>query len=121
MNEPLTVRQTQILTMLRDSITAKGYPPSIREIGVAVGLSSNSSVSSQLQQLEEKGFIRRDPNRPRTLTILDPTETAPGAVVAERARIRDRIGARKSCCVVGSENCEYCAGLDQALQIVGGE
>lgn len=119
MAEELTDRQAQILTMLNESIATKGYPPSIREIRDAVGLASVSSVASQLNQLEEKGFIKRDPNRPRALTILAQPD-ALGPAAAERLRIRAGIAERKSQCVVGSENCEYCVRLDQALTIVGG-
>jgi len=64
----LTPRQQRILNTLRESIEKRGYPPSIREIGELVGLTSSSSVAHQLRVLEQKGFIRRDPNRPRRLT-----------------------------------------------------
>lgn len=68
----LTARQQRILTHLRDSIEHRGYPPSIREIGEAVGLASSSSVAHQLRVLEEKGFIKRDPHRPRALEVFIP-------------------------------------------------
>lgn len=68
----LTARQQRILTTLRESIEQRGYPPSIREIGQAVGLASSSSVAHQLRVLEEKGFIKRDPNRPRALEVFIP-------------------------------------------------
>lgn len=68
----LTERQTRILAAMRDSIEHRGYPPSIREIGETVGLASSSSVAHQLRQLEEKGFIKRDPNRPRALEVFLP-------------------------------------------------
>lgn len=74
--KPLTAKQTLILTAIRDSIAASGYPPSMREIGDAVGLASLSSVTHQLNQLELAGAIRRDPNRPRALEVLleDPAK-----------------------------------------------
>lgn len=72
----LTARQRQILQMLREFTEARGYPPSIREIGKKVGLASSSSVAHQLKALEEKGFIRRDPNRPRALEIFMPEKMA---------------------------------------------
>jgi repressor LexA len=82
--KPLTAKQTLILTAIRDSIAARGYPPSMREIGDAVGLASLSSVTHQLNQLELAGMIRRDPNRPRALEVLveDPAkeEQAPSIV-----------------------------------------
>jgi len=76
--KPLTAKQTLILTAIRDSIAARGYPPSMREIGDAVGLASLSSVTHQLNQLELAGAIRRDPNRPRALEVLlaDPAKEA---------------------------------------------
>lgn len=68
----LTERQKRILDTLRDSIEKRGYPPSIREIGQIVGLTSSSSVAHQLRVLEKKGFIKRDPNRPRALEVFLP-------------------------------------------------
>jgi repressor LexA len=68
----LTPRQQRILTVLREAIEQRGYPPSIREIGDSVGLASSSSVAHQLRVLEQKGFIKRDPNRPRALEVFLP-------------------------------------------------
>ena len=68
----LTARQRRILEVIRNSIDRRGYPPAVREIGEAVGLSSPSSVAHQLTQLERKGYIRRDPMRPRALEVVDP-------------------------------------------------
>ncbi|KQO63094.1 transcriptional repressor LexA [Curtobacterium sp. Leaf261] len=68
--KPLTAKQQSILDAIRASIANRGYPPSMREIGDAVGLSSLSSVTHQLGQLELGGWIRRDPNRPRALEVL---------------------------------------------------
>jgi repressor LexA len=68
----LTPRQQRILNVLRDAIEKRGYPPSIREIGELVGLTSSSSVAHQLRVLEQKGFIKRDPNRPRALEVFIP-------------------------------------------------
>ena len=68
----LTPRQQRILNVIRDSIEQRGFPPSMREIGELVGLTSSSSVSHQLRMLEEKGFLRRDPNRPRAIEVLLP-------------------------------------------------
>ncbi|BBY54283.1 LexA repressor [Mycolicibacillus koreensis] len=65
----LTDRQRTILTVIRASVTERGYPPSIREIGDAVGLTSTSSVAHQLRTLERKGYLRRDPNRPRAVDV----------------------------------------------------
>ncbi|MDH3959007.1 MAG: transcriptional repressor LexA, partial [Actinomycetota bacterium] len=57
---------------IRESVEDRGYPPSVREIGEAVGLNSPSSVAHQLKVLEAKGYLRRDPNRPRAMEVLDP-------------------------------------------------
>jgi repressor LexA len=72
----LTPRQQRVLTVIRDSIESRGYPPSMREIGERVGLTSSSSVAHQLRVLEEKGFLKRDPNRPRALSVYTPDETS---------------------------------------------
>jgi repressor LexA len=68
----LTPRQAKVLVSIKDSIEKRGYPPSMREIGEAVGLTSSSSVAHQLRVLEEKGFLKRDPNRPRALEVFLP-------------------------------------------------
>ncbi len=65
----LTERQRTILEVIRASVTTRGYPPSIREIGDAVGLTSTSSVAHQLRTLERKGYLRRDANRPRAVDV----------------------------------------------------
>lgn len=67
--EDLTDRQEQILAVILEHLTARGYPPSVREIGDAVGLRSPSSVHAQLATLEEKGYLRRDPSKPRALEV----------------------------------------------------
>jgi len=66
----LTDRQKQILSYIKDMLHAKGYPPSVREIGTAVGLRSSSTVHNHLIKLEELGFVRRDPTKPRALEVL---------------------------------------------------
>jgi repressor LexA len=68
----LTPRQRRVLDVIRAAVEARGYPPSMREIGDAVGLTSSSSVAHQLRVLENKGFLRRDPHRPRALEVLLP-------------------------------------------------
>ena len=67
----LSTKQQQILEYIKDEILAKGYPPAVREICEAVGLSSTSSVHAQLNNLERKGYIKRDPAKSRTIEILD--------------------------------------------------
>ena len=80
----LTERQRTILNVIRASVTSRGYPPSIREIGDAVGLTSTSSVAHQLRTLERKGYLRRDPNRPRAVDVrgADDVMTPPSTDVA---------------------------------------
>lgn len=68
----LTPRQTKILLAIKEAMETNGYPPSMREIGEAAGLSSPSSVKYQLEALEAKGWIRRDPSRGRALEVLTP-------------------------------------------------
>ncbi|MFC9549443.1 transcriptional repressor LexA [Rhodococcus sp. NPDC056960] len=75
----LTDRQRRVLEVIRTSVNERGYPPSIREIGDAVGLTSTSSVAHQLRTLERKGFLRRDPNRPRAVDVRGLDEVAAGA------------------------------------------
>jgi repressor LexA len=73
----LTERQRTILNVIRASVTDRGYPPSIREIGDAVGLTSTSSVAHQLRTLERKGYLRRDPNRPRAVDVRGADNAPP--------------------------------------------
>lgn len=67
----LSKRQQEILDFIKREVREKGYPPSVREIGEAVGLSSSSTVHGHLARLESKGLIRRDPTKPRAIEILD--------------------------------------------------
>lgn len=68
--KPITKRQQAILDFIKAEIDKRGYPPSVREIGIAVGLSSTASVHNQLNQLEKKGFIRKDKSTTRGIVIL---------------------------------------------------
>ena len=82
----LTARQRRVLETIRDSVERRGYPPSMREIGEAAGLASPSSVSHQLASLERKGYLRRDPHRPRAIEVMSPdsfTSARPAPVPAE--------------------------------------
>jgi repressor LexA len=72
----LSKRQEDILAFIKEEVRAKGYPPSVREIGEAVGLASSSTVHGHLARLESKGLIRRDPTKPRAIEILDFTATS---------------------------------------------
>lgn len=79
--EDLTARQQEILDFIRKEVREKGYPPSVREIGEAVKLSSSSTVHSHLERLEKLGYIRRDPTKPRAIEILSEISVAPSPVI----------------------------------------
>lgn len=71
----LTPRQRKVLEVIREAVEHRGYPPSVREIGEAVGLTSTSSVHHQLAALQRKGYLRRDANRPRAVEVFAPART----------------------------------------------
>ncbi|MGG7464368.1 MULTISPECIES: transcriptional repressor LexA [unclassified Plantibacter] len=81
----LSDKQLAILDVIQRAVASQGYPPSMREIGDAVGLASLSSVTHQLNQLELSGYLRRDPNRPRALEILIDLPSAVEGSVPETA------------------------------------
>lgn len=87
----LTKRQQQILDFILTEIHKKGYPPSVREIGKAIGLSSSSTVHSHLAALEKKGYIRRDPSKPRALEVLDFRDTEV-AIMPDKIRTVPLVG-----------------------------
>lgn len=70
----LSKRQQAIIDFIKKEVKTKGYPPSVREIGDAVGLASSSTVHGHLNRLEKKGYIRRDPTKPRAIEVLDRTD-----------------------------------------------
>ena len=72
----LSKRQQDILDFIKSEVKLKGYPPSVREIGEAVGLASSSTVHGHLSRLESKGLIRRDPTKPRAIEVLDQDENS---------------------------------------------
>ena len=79
---PLTPRQQQVLEFIDTEVRHKGYPPSVREIGEAVGLSSSSTVHAHLAALQDKGYLRRDPTKPRAIEICFEPDS--GAIVDRR-------------------------------------
>jgi repressor LexA len=83
----LTERQQQVLDYIKQTVEGRGYPPSVREIGDAVGLSSPSSVHAQLNSLVEAGMIKKDPSKPRAIMITD--ETPAPALTHDDGRTRD--------------------------------
>ena len=82
----LSARQQQILDLILETVTDRGYPPSVREIGESVGLSSPSTVHSHLSALVKAGYLRRDPSKPRAIEVLDPGEDRRAL---HRAPVRD--------------------------------
>ncbi|HEX6517507.1 MAG TPA: transcriptional repressor LexA [Nocardioidaceae bacterium] len=76
----LTPRQQRVLNVIRESVERRGYPPSMREIGKQVGLTSSSSVAHQLRMLQQKGYLKRDGSRPRALEVLMPDSSSRRAV-----------------------------------------
>ena len=84
----LTVRQRKVLEVIRESVERRGYPPTVREIGEAVGLTSTSSVSHQLMTLQKKGFLRRDPSRPRAVDVRMPSDVAAAGRAVDEAAER---------------------------------
>ena len=71
--EKLSQKQAQILEYMKKEVREKGYPPSVREICDAVGLKSTSTVHGHLERLERKGYIKRDPSKPRAIEIFTNT------------------------------------------------
>ncbi len=89
----LTARQRAIMSLIRETTAARGYPPTVREIGEGVGLSSPSSVTYQLDALERRGFLRRDPNRPRALVVADGQRSAGNQTATAFVPLVGRIAA----------------------------
>ncbi|WP_129688870.1 transcriptional repressor LexA [Gottfriedia acidiceleris] len=87
----LSKRQAEILAYIKDEVKIKGYPPSVREIAEAVGLASSSTVHGHLERLEQKGYIRRDPTKPRAIEILGDTTTVVNEVQASYSEIYNDI------------------------------
>jgi len=83
--DDISKRQQQILDLILRTVTDRGYPPSVREIGEAVGLSSPSTVHSHLSALVKAGYLRRDPTKPRAIEVIDPGQP----VDLRRAPVRD--------------------------------
>src|ERR1700735_3290617 len=99
----LTWRQRKVLQVIRESVQRRGYPPSMREIGEAVGLTSTSSVSYQLSTLQSKGYLHRDAGRPRTVEVrlpghpavrpeADPDDDSPMDIASQEAAYVPLVG-----------------------------
>lgn len=85
-DKTLTTRQQQVLDVILQTVNERGYPPTVREIGDAIGLSSPSTVHSHLSALMKAGYIRRDPSKPRAIEVIDPGHTEASLL---RAPVRD--------------------------------
>ena len=111
----LTERQQRILEMIRENVATRGYPPSVREIGEAVGLRSPSSVHSQLAALERGGYLRRDPSRPRAIEVrFDPdTELSMPMVRSKQVPLVGEIAAGAP--IIAEERVEQIFPLPQEL------
>jgi repressor LexA len=83
----LSIRQLAILDFIKNEVKDKGYPPSVREIGEAVGLASSSTVHGHLERLEKKGLIRRDPTKPRAIEITDGSSTEDSSFALSVVRV----------------------------------
>ncbi len=123
MEEPkLTKRQREILDYIRREVKAKGYPPSVREIAEAVGLSSPSTVHTHMQVLEDKGYIRRELSKPRALELTDLADDVEDGLVGDSERVVKlplvgRVAAGMP--IVAEQNVEALIPLPEA--IVGDE
>src|SRR5687767_3453431 len=78
--DDLTPRQSRILEVIRETVRERGYPPTVREIGEAVGLTSSSSVHSQLENLQRKGYLQKDASKPRAIDVHSPALQRANAV-----------------------------------------
>ncbi len=121
--ENVTPRQRRILQVISETVKERGYPPTVREIGEAVGLTSSSSVHSQLANLERKGLLKRDPTKPRAIGLSDQAERRPEGTVIP---LLGRVAAGPA--VLAAENVEeyltvpvgFADGVDHfALRIEG--
>jgi len=100
----LTERQEQVLEFIRETVAGRGYPPSVREIGEAVGLSSPSSVHAQLNSLVEAGAIRKDPAKPRAIVVVDDHPVEEGRGRVRNVPVLGRIAAGTP--ILAAENVE---------------
>lgn len=106
----LSERQRQILEYIQKCVEEKGYPPSVREIGQAVGLSSSSTVHGHLNRLEQKGYLRRDPTKPRAIELLSPEHRR---VPYQQAPVVGRVTAGEP--ILAVENVETYVPLSKEL------
>ena len=117
----LTTRQLKILQAIKSAVTTNGYPPSMREIGAAAGLASPASVQYQLQALEKKGFIRRDPTRGRALEVLLPGENSE-FVAPDKTRMIPLVGRiAAGGPILAEQTIEETFPLPESIAMIDGE
>jgi len=109
----ISKRQQEILEFIKDEVKRKGYPPSVREIGEAVGLASSSTVHGHLERLELKGLIRRDPTKPRAIEILEMEESYTPKVRVVNVPIVGRVTAGQP--ITAVENVEEYFPLPETM------
>jgi repressor LexA len=113
-NPSLTDRQQQVLSFIRETVAERGYPPSVREIGEAIGLASPSTVHSHLTSLVKAGYLRRDPSKPRAIEVLGSQTKAKSAAASTRpVPILGRIAAGAP--LLATEEVEQVLSLPTAL------
>lgn len=103
----LTRRQNDILTFVQRHTESHGYPPSVREIGQAMGLTSSSTVHSHLAALERKGYLRRDPSKPRALEILRDHSGPARRIISLPSSVASRPGRRSWPSRTSKTTCRY--------------
>ncbi|OWR32781.1 repressor LexA [Saccharibacillus sp. O23] len=112
----ISIRQQAILEFIRNEVKSKGYPPSVREIGEAVGLASSSTVHGHLDRLEKKGLIRRDPTKPRAIELLGLEESESSNLFAATVRRVPVVGkVTAGVPITATENIEDYFPLPQAM------
>jgi repressor LexA len=111
----LTGRQQEIWSFLTDYVGKHGYPPTVREIGEAVGLASPSTVHAHLANLERVGYLRRDPTKPRALELLHDRPAAAEAEVAEQHRLPLLGSIAAGAPLLAEENVEDTMGVPEPL------
>ncbi len=88
--EPLKDREKKILTYMQDEIKKKGYPPTVREMCNALGIKSTSTTHKDIANLERKGYLKKDPSKPRALMIIDPNEQAETSILDSKLETKER-------------------------------
>jgi repressor LexA len=116
----ITQRQQRILEFIAETVRERGYPPTVREIGEAVGLTSSSSVHAQLSNLERKGMLRKDPTKPRAMTLAEPRADAVSVPLVGRIAAGAPVLAEQNVDDYIALPADYAADRDHfALTVIG--